>query len=73
MAITDQELLDAARAAYLDVMQNGQDIMFNGRRYTKVNAPELWKAIQTLEARINNSSTSTIFDRSFTGAPYRGA
>ncbi len=70
---TDQELLDAARNGLYDIIVNGQEIVYEGRRFSKLNASELMKIIKELETRVRNTSSGSILDRTFTGIPCRGA
>jgi hypothetical protein len=68
---TAAEILAAIDTAILDILQNGQEVTLNGRRYTKANIKEL----QTLRKDYSELTVATsaggVFDRMRTGVPYR--
>lgn len=70
---TPAEILAAIDTAILDILTNGQDVTFNGRRFTKADLGQL----QAMRAEFSSLTTSTaaggVFDRMKTGAVYRGA
>jgi hypothetical protein len=70
---TATEILAAIDTAILDILTSGQDVMFNGRRYTKANLNDLRIMRAEYAALVTTSSSGGIFDRAKTGAVYRGA
>jgi hypothetical protein len=68
---TAAEILAAIDTAILDILQNGQEVTLNGRRYTKANILELQKLRSEYASLTTMSSSGGIFDRAKTGVPYR--
>jgi hypothetical protein len=68
---TYSELLDAAKTALLDILQNGQHVAMNGRVFTKADLPALQNQIDWLETKTGIESAGGVFDRMKTGVPYR--
>ena len=72
---TYAELLDAAKAALLDVLSNGQHVGKDGRLYTKADLKDIQNQIDWLETKVvqQSSTSGNILDRGITAIPYRGA
>lgn len=68
---TATEILTAIDTAILDILANGQDVSFNGKRYTKANLGELTKMRESYASIVATSTSGGIFDRAKTGVPYR--
>jgi hypothetical protein len=68
---TAAEILAAIDTAILDVLQSGQDVMLNGRRYTKANLGDLQKMRADFAGLVTTTAAGGIFDRAKTGVPYR--
>jgi hypothetical protein len=68
---TAAELLAALDLAILDILQNGADVSFNGRRYVKADLGVLQKMRAEYAAIVATSTSGGVFDRMKVGAPYR--
>lgn len=68
---TATEILAAIDTAILDILANGQDVSFNGRRYTKADLPTLQKMRAEYASLVATSTSGGVFDRMKTGVPYR--
>ena len=72
MSITYLELADAAEAAILDILQNGQSITFQGQTYNKANLPDLFNVAKSYRAMaVTNPQSSNILQRATFGIPGR--
>lgn len=49
---TSQQLLDAVNAAILDLIQGGQEVTINGRRYRRAELEQLREMRKELESEV---------------------
>jgi RecA/RadA recombinase len=67
---TDAEILTAIDAAIIDVLENGQVVMFKGVSYNKANITDLFTFREKYSQKVS-VSTDTFFSRSKTIVPRR--
>lgn len=68
---TATELLTAIDTAILDLLQNGEEVWVNGRKYRKAQLSELRAMRAEYAAIVATSTAGGVFDRMKTGVPYR--
>lgn len=68
---TAAALLDEVETAIIDILQNGQEVQINGKRYSKANLKELQSFRDGLRAEVETASGGGMLRRAVAGIPRR--